>query len=75
MDALGTAEDSHHQSGEIAHEHPVAQGRVLQVVHLHAHAHKDIHEHLARVQDHQSEEEQDASLDAAALEGLEQEVG
>lgn len=75
MESLGAAQDGQQQTDEVAHQHPVAEGGVLPVVYLHAHTYEDVDKHLARVQDHQSEKQQDASLDALQLEGIEQEVG
>ena len=65
----------YHAAHEVPHQHPVAQHRVLPVVYLHAHAREHIHEHRARIQYHQQEEEHDAILYAPHLEGIEEEVG
>ena len=72
--ALGAAHYCHDKADEVAHENPVAEHGVLDVLRLHAHADKDVDEHLARIEYHQSHEQQYAALDAAVLEGLKQEV-
>ena len=63
------------QSDEVAQQYPVAQFCHLYLVGLHAHAYEYVHEHGAGVAYHQSDEEQNAPLNAARLESLEHEVG
>ena len=62
------------QSDEVTEQHPVTEYCHLHLVRLHTHAHEDVDEHGAGVAYHQSDEEQDTTLDAARLESLEHKV-